>query len=215
MSDTLLLNADGTPLTLVPLSAIRWQSTLRLLYLDKVKVLKEYDNWAVRSQHLDLKVPSIVIMSKQVKYRKGLKYSRNNVYLRDDFVCQLQITNRCQELHGKVKLTELTIDHVVPSSHGGSTKWTNVCTSCKECNSKKGNDASIVPKKAPYQPSYYEILAKRKKMPIYIRDAEWALYLGWNSDLIKVLPEPNSGAPAPDDNLDDLEFDYDPDPSTI
>jgi 5-methylcytosine-specific restriction endonuclease McrA len=188
--DTLLLNADGTPLSHVPLSVVTWQVAMRLLFLEKVKTLKEYDNWTIRSQHLEMKVPSIVIMTEQVKWSKHLKYSRNNVYLRDDFTCQLQTTWRCKESHGKVKLTELTLDHVVPRSRGGKTNWTNVCTSCKECNSEKGNDHTVLPKKMPKKPTYYEILAKRKKLPIHIRDEEWKFYIDWPEDLIKVMPQP-------------------------
>lgn len=184
--DTLILNADGTPLSQVPLSVVSWQVAIRHLFQGKVKILKEYDDWVVRSQHVEMKVPSIVIMSKQVKWSKNLKYSRQNVYIRDDFTCQLQSTGRCRDLGGKVRLSELTLDHVVPKSHGGKTNWLNVCTSCKTCNSEKGADQTIVPKKKPHKPTYYEILAKRKTMPIYVRDEEWKYYLDWPNDLIKI-----------------------------
>jgi 5-methylcytosine-specific restriction endonuclease McrA len=195
MSDVLLLNADSTPLSQVPLSVVSWQVAMRLMFLDKVRVLKEYDSWVVRSQHLEMKVPSIVIMTEQVKWSKHLKYSRANVYLRDDFTCQLQTTWRCEEQGGKVNLTELTIDHVIPRSKGGKTAWTNVCTSCKTCNSKKGADETIVPKKKPYKPTYYEILAKRKTLPIHIRDEDWRYYVNWPEHLIKVIPRPGQSSP--------------------
>jgi len=188
--DTLLLNADGSPLSHVPLSVVTWQVAMRLLFLGKVKTLKEYDNWIIRSQHLEMKVPSIVIMTEQVKWSKTLKYSRSNVYLRDDFTCQLQTTWRCKEAKGKVKLTELTLDHVIPRSHGGKTSWLNVCTSCKTCNSEKGADHKVLPKKKPHKPTYYEILAKRKTLPIHIRDEEWKFYIAWPDHLVKVLPQP-------------------------
>ena len=190
MSEVLVLNADGTPLSQIPLSVVSWQTAMRLIFTDKVKILKEYDNWVVRSQTMSMKVPSIVIMSDQVKYRKQLKYSRNNIYFRDNFTCQLQTTSRCKQAHGKVKLSELTIDHIVPRSRGGKTSWLNVCTACKECNSEKGNDATIIPKKPPTKPSYYEILAKRKTLPITIRDEEWKFYIDWPAELIRVLPQP-------------------------
>lgn len=183
-----MLNADGQPLSHVPLSVVSWQDAVRLIWLGKVKVLKEYNDWVIRSQHLEMKVPSIIMMTEQVKWNKGLKYNRSNVYLRDDFTCQLQTTRRCRAVNGKVKLTELTLDHVVPRSHGGKTSWTNVCTSCKDCNSDKGSDHTIVPKRKPYKPGYYEILAKRKMLPINIRDPEWAYYVGWPDHLINVVP---------------------------
>ena len=194
--DTLLLNADGQPLSHVPLSVVSWQVAMRLLVTEKVRVLKEYDDWVVRSQLIEWKVPSIIMMTNQKKWNKGLKYSRSNVYLRDDHTCQLQTTWRCKELHGKVKLQELTLDHVVPRSHGGKTNWLNVCTSCKACNSEKGNDHTILPKKKPYKPTYFEILNKRKKMPIYIRDPEWAYYIDWPEDMVNVVPHQQGATPS-------------------
>lgn len=196
MADTLLLNASGQPLSLVPLSVVSWQVAMRLIFTDKVKVLKEYDDWVVRSQHLEMPVPSIIIMTSQVKWDKELKYSRTNVYLRDDFTCQLQSTWQCKERHGKTTVDDLTLDHVIPKSHGGVTSWTNVTTSCKACNSDKGDDRSIVPKKMPKKPSYYEILAKRKAFPIHIKDPEWAHYVAWPEHLITVVPHQHGAAPS-------------------
>jgi 5-methylcytosine-specific restriction endonuclease McrA len=190
--DTLILNANGMPLSLVPLSVIPWTDSLRLVFLEKVRVIKSYENWTVRSQHLEIPVPSIVIMTEQVKFTKAIKYSSNNVFLRDDFTCQLQSTWRCQEAHGKVRLTDLTLDHVVPRSKGGKTSWLNCCAACKECNSQKGSDETVLPIKAPYKPNYFELLNKRKKFPIYIRDPEWAHYVDWPEDLIKVANSPDA-----------------------
>lgn len=187
--DTLLLNADGQPLSHVPLSIVSWQVAMRLVFLDKARIIKEYDNWAVRSQRSEWKVPSIIIMTEQVKWKKELKYSRANVYLRDNFTCQLQTTWKCKESGGKAPVAELTLDHVVPRSLGGKTSWVNVCTSCKTCNSEKGADQTIVPKKKPYKPSYYEIMAKRKTLPIHIKDDHWRYYIDWPEELI-TLNEP-------------------------
>lgn len=191
MSDVLHLNADGQPLSLLPLSTVSWQDALRLIYLDKARVLKDYDEWTIRSQYLDMKVPSIIISTEQIKYAKHLKYSRGNIYLRDDFTCQLQTTRRCRDAAGKVKPELLTLDHVVPRSHGGKTNWINCCTSCKECNSDKGNNASIVPKKKPWKPSYFEILNKRKKFPLHVRDADWLHYIDWPEDLVRIQASPS------------------------
>ena len=197
MADCLLLNADGMPLSLVPLSVVDWTVAMRLLFTDKVKVLKNYDDWIVRSQHLEMPVPSIIIMSEQVKWAKTLKYSRTNVYLRDDFTCQLQITSRCRDRHGKAHIDELTLDHVVPRSHGGKTVWNNVTTCCKACNGEKGDDKTIVPKKVPVKPTYYQILAKRKTLPIHIKDEEWKFYIQWPEHLVKVVPHMQGVKPKP------------------
>ena len=70
MKDVLLLNQDGNPLTLWPLSTITWQQAIKALYLDKVTVLRSYDDWICHSQHLALPVPSVVMMA-QYHYQKG------------------------------------------------------------------------------------------------------------------------------------------------
>ena len=121
--------------------------------------------------------------------------------MRDDFICQLQTTNKCKDRGGKTNIADLTLDHVVPKSHGGKTAWANVTTSCKACNSAKGDDHTILPKTAPIKPSYYQILAKRKTLPIQIKDPEWAYYIQWPEHLVKVVPHQQGAAPI--DHLDD------------
>jgi 5-methylcytosine-specific restriction endonuclease McrA len=190
MSDVLHLNADGQPLSMLPLSAIPWWDAVRLVYQEKAMVLKEYDEWIVRSQYLVMKVPSIIIASEQIKYNKQLKYSSGNIYLRDDFTCQLQTSRRCKAVKGKVAHTELTLDHVVPRSLGGKTNWINCCAACKECNSEKGNDPTVLPIVKPWKPSYFEILAKRKKFPLHVRDEAWLHYIAWPSEMTRVLKQP-------------------------
>ena len=37
------------------------------------------------------------------------------------------------------KVEQLTFDHVIPRSRGGKTTWNNVVTSCRRCNTFKGN----------------------------------------------------------------------------
>jgi 5-methylcytosine-specific restriction endonuclease McrA len=133
-----------------------------------------------------MKVPSIIMMTKQVKWNKNVKYSRFNIFLRDNFLCQLQITNDCKNNNGKVKLSDLTIDHVIPKSLGGKSKWTNVCTSCIDCNAKKGNNGHILPKIVPKKPTYYEILTKKQTHEIFVKDMEWAYYISWPLDLVKI-----------------------------
>ena len=40
--ETLVLNADGSPISIIPLSAIHWSEAVKLIYLDKVTVLESY-----------------------------------------------------------------------------------------------------------------------------------------------------------------------------
>lgn len=178
--DTLILNKDGTPLSMLPLSVVSWQVAIRLLTLDKVRVLKDHDDWTVRSPSLELKVPSVLLTTDYIKWNRHVKYNRSNIFLRDDFKCQF-----CGK---SPSISQLTLDHVVPKSHGGPTSWSNCSTACKDCNSRKGNDASIVPKIMPRRPSYYELVAKRRKYPVRIRDEYWKNFLGWPEELVQLTP---------------------------
>ncbi|SUZ85296.1 uncharacterized protein METZ01_LOCUS38150, partial [marine metagenome] len=111
MKDVLLLNQDGNPLTLWPLSTITWQQAIKALYLDKVTVLRSYDDWICHSQHLALAVPSVVMMA-HYHYQKGtVNFTRRNIFLRDRFHCQY-----CER---HFSADHLTIDHVIPKSRGG------------------------------------------------------------------------------------------------
>jgi 5-methylcytosine-specific restriction endonuclease McrA len=38
-----------------------------------------------------------------------------------------------------MKTHELTIDHIIPKSRGGSESWENLVAACTKCNNKKGN----------------------------------------------------------------------------
>ena len=80
MKDVLLLNKDGAPLNLLPLSTISWKQAIKALYLDKVKVLRSYDNWICHSQKFSLRVPSVVMMS-NYHYQKDYHLNINlNLY---------------------------------------------------------------------------------------------------------------------------------------
>lgn len=176
--DTLVLNADGNPLSLLPISVIPWTTAIRLITLDKVSVLSNYDDWVVRSPSVTMKVPSVILTKDYVKWNRIVKYSRSNIYLRDNYTCQL-----CGI---KPKVSELTLDHVVPRSHGGKTSWTNIVTCCKKCNEEKGNNRSIRPKVLPVRPSYYQMIALRQKYPIRICDTKWLDFLSWPEDMVEL-----------------------------
>ena len=180
MADVLILNKDGQPLSVVPLSTVTWQEAIRLVVTDKVRVIKYYDDWVVRSPTITMKVPSVIITMDYVKWKRQVKYSRSNVFLRDGYICQL-----CGAEPG---IQRLSLDHVVPRSKGGKTSWYNVVTACKACNSRKGNDETIVPKVKPKKPTYWELAARRKCRPLMIRDEYWKGFLGWDEDHLIYSP---------------------------
>lgn len=180
MSDTLILNSDGNPLSVVPMSVVPWQDAIRLTYQDKVRVMHEYDDWEVRSPSTTWKVPSVVMTSEYVKWNRVVKYNRTNILLRDMFTCQF-----CGD---KPPAHQLTLDHVLPRIHGGKTNWTNIVTACKTCNHNKGSNKKIVPKHMPTKPNYYQLMAHRQKFPITVRDENWLIYLDWPAENVRFEP---------------------------
>lgn len=121
-----------------PLRIITWQKAMVMWFQEKVEVL-EYHAESVRSIKQSFQLPSVLKLKSYIRPRKtdGVRFCRENVYIRDLHTCQY-----CAQ---KFPYKELTIDHVVPASHGGPKTWTNVVTACRSCNQRK---ADRTPEKA-------------------------------------------------------------------
>ncbi len=155
---------------------INWKRALKLICLEKVEVLEESD-WEVHSAKDSLRVPAVVRLLRFVGFRKrDVKFSRQNIYARDKFRCQY-----CRE---KLKPRELTCDHVIPRSRGGSTTWVNIVTCCRPCNRKKGGrtptEAGFKLLKKPLRPSW--LLGFHSRFSIQRPPIAWREYLFWSSE---------------------------------
>ena len=169
VSDTLVLNADGQPYSILPLSAISWQESIKYMVLDKVHVLEWYDDWLVSSPTWETKVPAVVMVKRYIKKNTKVRFSKYNVFLRDSFKCQ----------YCDIDLTyaTATLDHVLPISKGGDTSFENVVTACQPCNSAKGNDLTPLPSKAPLPPSYYDLVRNKSAMSMQIKHPSWEKFI--------------------------------------
>lgn len=124
--ETLVLNPGYEPVARVP-----WQRAVTLLFLGKVEVVEEYEDRDVRSVTFVFKMPAVVRLLRALRgARKAIKFSRENVYARDD--------GRCQYCGARVARHEATYDHVLPRALGGLTTWTNIVIACVPCNQRKG-----------------------------------------------------------------------------
>lgn len=169
MSDTLVLNADYRPLCYLPLSTVPWQQAMKLTFMDRVTVVENHKDWVIHTPRLTIPVPSIVITKDYMKYKRTVRFSRKNLYLRDLYQCQY-----CSETFD---YSELTIDHVVPVSKGGKTTWENCVAACKTCNTRKGNK-HMLPIRLPFKPEYWHLVGNNaKSMEIHIKYESWKLYL--------------------------------------
>jgi 5-methylcytosine-specific restriction endonuclease McrA len=184
MSDTLILNADGLPLSVVPLSTLQWQAAIKLQFLENAEVLAVYDDWDVHSPSTTLEVPAVLLLREYVKVARGVKFSRQNVLLRDDHKCQY-----CGKGVDEIK-GPLTLDHVVPRFHGGKTRWENVVAACGACNLEKAHFMTMKPKcGTPKRPDYFQLVAKAMNMPIEVPHESWAQFTGWDPSLVTVKPK--------------------------
>jgi 5-methylcytosine-specific restriction endonuclease McrA len=170
MSDCLLLNSDGQPVSLLPISTLSWQDAIKYLVLDKATVLAWHDDWIIHSASWETPVPAVMMLREYMKPKITVRFSKSNVFLRDSYACQY-----CGD---GVNRKTATLDHVLPVSHGGKTTYENCVTACGPCNSSKGNNKKIKPKKAPHRPTYFELVDRRKKLPFDLKHPEWAVYIG-------------------------------------
>jgi 5-methylcytosine-specific restriction endonuclease McrA len=169
MSSTLLLNADGAPISWLPLSTISWEEAIKFMVLEKATVLESYDDWVVHSANWETQVPAVMILREYEKRKTAIRYSKHNVFLRDGYTCQY-----CGD---DVSRKTATLDHVLPVSHGGKTTFENTVCACATCNANKGNDRKIVPKHKPFKPTYFQLVEKRKKQAWDLPHPAWANYL--------------------------------------
>jgi 5-methylcytosine-specific restriction endonuclease McrA len=169
---TLLLSQAYEPITV-----ISWQRAVTLLSLGKVEVLEEY-NLSIRTQTVVVKMPAVVRLLRAFRrYRRPVKFSRVNIYARDNYTCQY-----CGQ--GK-RIAELTYDHVLPRHQGGRTEWSNIVTACQACNLRKGartpEQAGMRLLSKPVQPKWVPavtISVSTRSMP-----EAWRDYLYWTGEL--------------------------------
>lgn len=191
-TQTLILNQQYRPHELVD-----WKKAMTKMLNGKLEVLVEYDEVMahIDSHTLDtfpklrralrqvmmgatvgmieVKVPAVAVLTRKLgNMKSGVKFSRPNVCLRDEF--------RCQYCGNKLPMSKLNYDHVIPRSKGGPTVWENIVASCYPCNDKKANrtpeEAGMtllsMPKKPQVLPMRNDLRIDPEKAPI-----EWAPYI--------------------------------------
>jgi 5-methylcytosine-specific restriction endonuclease McrA len=181
--ETLLLNADGQPMSIIPLSAISWKEAVKLIFLDKVTVVEIYEGRTLSSPSMAMAMPCVIMSKKYYNNNYTPEYNKDNLLYRDDYSCQY--------CGNPFAAKDLTIDHVIPRAHGGKKTFDNTVMSCRPCNQKKA-DKYIQPLKKPHKPTYFELVNRRKKFPLYIGHPCWQDYLMWDEGLIRVGKKPNN-----------------------
>lgn len=181
MKKTLLLNNDFSPICLNPLSVISWQESVKLILTEKASVVFNYPDEYVHSPSLTMNIPSAIALRDYVGAQNKVKYSRFNIYLRDEYKCQY-----CGLYAYENQKETLTLDHVIPKARGGKSTFDNIVTACSSCNMEKAHYMKMKPINKPYKPSYFQLVKKRKKFPIVLNDPRWIDLLGWDKELVEI-----------------------------
>lgn len=167
---TLLLNSSYEPLRAIP-----WQRAITMVCLGKVEVVRSY-GICLHSMTWTVEMPAVVRLVNFVKrHRIRIAFSRRNVFLRDG--------HRCQYCLRTFPASELTCDHVLSRSRGGSSGWENMVTACGPCNRKKGNrtpeQARMTLGRPPERPEMLPAMAAR--LGGAAAPEAWRDFLAWHT----------------------------------
>ena len=139
----LVLNA-----TYEPINVCTVRRAVVLLLKDKAELL-EQGAWRLHSEHATHPRPVVIRLVAYVRVPRDThrrKITRRAVFARDSWTCQY-----CGSR------SNLTVDHVIPRSKGGSADWENIVACCAPCNRRKGDhlpqQANMHPKTTPRAPS--------------------------------------------------------------
>ncbi len=186
----LVLNRNWQPVNVATVAR-----ALVLLFNEAARVVDPHDyqlyDWAdwsrltppdgepfVQAVSQRLRVPEVVVL---VGYDRlpeaAVAFSRRNIFKRDHYACQY-----CGV---QPAVDELSIDHVLPRSHGGMSTWENCVLACLACNKRKADrtpaQAGMKLRKAPVRPQWKPLYAARheriESWSKFISEAYWSVEL--------------------------------------
>ena len=162
----LVLNATFEPINV---TAVRRALVLMLKGVAQAEELHQNEVHSATHVH---RVPSVIrVLAYRHIPQQTRALSRKNILLRD--------RNTCQFCGSVFPAAELTLDHVVPRSRGGSSSWENLVACCYQCNNRKGDRT---PEEAGIQlarrPRPFTLYTSRQLMRLIgPRDEKWRKYL--------------------------------------
>ena len=187
---TLVLNRNWQPVNVATV-----ERALTMLWNESARVVDPHDfrlyDWADWSQlcpsegdlfiqavRLRLRVPEVITLTGYDRLpTAAVAFSRRNVFKRDHYTCQY-----CGVQPGT---EELSIDHVIPRAHGGTSTWENCVLACMACNKRKADrtphQAGMKLRRPPSRPTWKPSYAAHR-----VRIASWAKFISeayWNVEL--------------------------------
>jgi 5-methylcytosine-specific restriction endonuclease McrA len=157
----LVLNNDYTPISITDM--IRG---FKLVFKGKAEIVEHVQENPIVTDQKIYKRPSVIRLLKYIVLPfKKLNPSRDNIFKRDGFMCLYCNSKR-----------DLTIDHILPKSRGGTNIWENMGTCCTKCNCAKGDrtpeEAGMKLRQIPFKPGYSYFMRNFAKV-----NENWICYL--------------------------------------
>ena len=184
---TLVLNADNRPLHVAG-----WREAISAVIRMSAYPVT-FHSEAARSPNGTYPIPSVMIRERYVRVDRPAAYTRRNVFLAyAECGPNGRATWRCALCGRQADEADLTFDHIVPRSKGGSSQWDNCCLAHSACNQRKGDrtlaEAGIRSLHvAMRRPTDHEVNQARLRFAIGGRlPADWAEFISdlyWDSTL--------------------------------
>lgn len=138
--------------TFHPIAFITDRKAIRLILKEKVDVLSVWPGVRYFYANGFIDLPSVLRLKYPIaRTYNRVVFSRNSIFRRDNYSC----------LYCGKSLTpyQITLDHIVPKSKGGSNSYENCVSSCIDCNREKGQksleEAGMRLLKLPQAPEGY------------------------------------------------------------
>lgn len=187
-----------------PVNVTSVKRAFTLLYLGAARVIEpdystfDFDSWSalaavekgpdshdvIHTIGRMIRVPRVIVLQLYDRLPKTrVRFSRLNIYLRDE--------NTCQYCSQQLPRSSLNLDHVIPRARGGRTTWENVVCSCVPCNLSKADklpeEAGMKLRRKPARPRWTPAFRAPGQKPTH---TAWLPFLGvadasyWNTELI-------------------------------
>lgn len=170
------LVAKGSALIIDP---VTFETHDLLSWSDVSRSKAEFQDALIRSPRLALVVPEVIVLKTyEGRGERAVVFSRRNLFKRDHYACQY-----CGDQPGP---SELTIDHVLPRSKGGYSRWENCVLACVACNMRKADrtpeQAGMKLRKTPRKPSWKALAQfppreRRESWDQFLSRAYWEVEL--------------------------------------
>jgi len=187
---TLVLNRNWQPVNVATVAralVLLWNESARVVDPDDYRTYTWAD-WSqlrvrdgdpfIQAIRMRLRAPEVIVLSQYDRLPSAaVSFSRRNLFKRDHWTCQY-----CGLQPG---VDELTIDHVVPRSQGGTSTWENCVLACVTCNKRKADrtprEAGLKLHRAPVRPQWKPMYARHS-----VRIESWSKFVSeayWNVKL--------------------------------